>query len=86
MHSSLKTFYVFGNLSEIKNNNEISEFGYHFEAYEKVCCDKEEPSFKFSFFVMSTHKISRYTQYGPIKNVGIFPGLGVLYFYPDFQG
>ena len=27
-----------------------------------------------------------YTQYGPITNVGIFPGLGVLYFYPDFQG
>ena len=27
-----------------------------------------------------------YTQYGPIKNVGIFPGLGVLYFCPDFQG
>ena len=29
---------------------------------------------------------SKYTQYGPITNVGIFPGLGVLYFYPDFQG
>ena len=27
-----------------------------------------------------------YTQYGPITNVGIFPGLGVLYFCPDFQG
>ena len=27
-----------------------------------------------------------YTQYGPIKNAGIFPGLGVLYFCPDFQG
>ena len=26
-----------------------------------------------------------YTQYGPITNVGIFPGLGVLYFCPDFQ-
>ena len=58
MHSSLKTFYGFGNLSGKKP--ETSEFGYHFEAYEKVCCDKEEPSFKFSFFVMSTHKISRY--------------------------
>ena len=30
--------------------------------------------------------ICDYTQYGPIKNVGIFPGLGVLYFCPDFQG
>ena len=29
---------------------------------------------------------SNYTQYGPITNVGIFPGLGVLYFCPDFQG
>ena len=28
---------------------------------------------------------SHYTQYGPITNVGIFPGLGVLYFCPDFQ-
>ena len=27
-----------------------------------------------------------YTQYGPITNVGIFPGLGVFYFCPDFQG
>ena len=27
-----------------------------------------------------------YTQYGPITNVGIFPGLGVLYFCPNFQG
>ena len=42
-----------------------------------------------SMFTFSLHVPKdgfSYTQYGPITNVGIFPGLGVLYFCPDFQG
>ena len=35
---------------------------------------------------MAGATLALYTQYGPITNVGIFPGLRVLYFCPDFQG
>ena len=56
-----------------------------FDFVEKHNSGHEVHTLRVDMVGMNYFQLNTYTQYGPITNVGIFPELGVLYFYPDFQ-